>query len=502
MRATDAFGVSRGYEQFFGLVESPFSLTPNTRFLFESESHSEALEQVTLALRRREAITVITGEVGTGKTMLCRILVQDLEPRTFISVISNPLLTAADLLKQLLHDFGLMPRDDSRQSTLTQHDMVATLQRFMASLVPLRAHAIVLIDEAQHLQPEVLEQVRLLTNFETDSQKLLQVVLVGQLDLDAVLDRPDLRQLRQRISRRHQLQPLKPYEVEQYIERRLWVAHGGLGLAKVDRPAEFTSGERFWRVRFSPAAMRAIARLSGGLPRAINVICDRALERAHEAQKKEIDASLVVAAARELKIPVATSVWIRSTPWPAVAATAALVLLATGLSLRPFSGTSLTEPASVDGAVQSAGAPPAASSAVAAPAGSTTPAAVASNTPASATVNGAAATGGSEGPAMLPEAESFEVAVAVLTTESRASELVKSLRGLDLPAYAQPDRSGRHVVTVGPFASRDEAREAQAQIVRVHITDSRIVSTSAHSDGKPAAPGVAAVATTGQKGQP
>lgn len=103
---------------------------------------------------------------------------------------------------------------------------------------------------------------------------------------------------------------------------------------------------------------------------------------------------------------------------------------------------------------------------------------------------------------MLPEAESFEVAVAVLTTESRASELVKSLRVLDLPAYAQPDRSGRHVVTVGPFASRDEAREAQAQIVRVHITDSRIVSTSAHSDGKPAAPGVAAVATTGQKGQP
>ena len=320
MRATDAFGVSRGYEQFFGLVESPFSLTPNTRFLFESESHSEALEQVTLALRRREAITVITGEVGTGKTMLCRIIVQDLEPRTFISVISNPLLSATDLLKQLLHDFGLSPREDTRQSSLTQHEMVATLQRFLASLVPLRAHAIVLIDEAQHLQPEVLEQVRLLTNFETDSQKLLQVVLVGQLDLDEVLDRPDLRQLRQRISRRHQLQPLKPYEVEQYIERRLWVAHGGLGLVKSDRPAEFASGERFWRVRFSSAAMRAIARLSGGLPRAINVLCDRALERAHEAQKKDIDAGVVLAAARELKLPVSTGVWLRSSPWPAVAA--------------------------------------------------------------------------------------------------------------------------------------------------------------------------------------
>lgn len=480
MRATDAFGVSRGYEQYFGLVESPFSLTPNTRFLFESESHGEALEQVTLALRRREAITVITGEVGTGKTMLCRIIVQDLEPRTFISVISNPLLTTEDLLKQLLHDFGLMPRDDARQATLTQHEMVAALQRFLASLVPLRAHAIVLIDEAQHLRPEVLEQVRLLTNFETDSQKLLQVVLVGQLDLDELIDRPDLRQLRQRISRRHHLQPLKAYEVEQYIERRLWVAHGGLGLAKAERAAELVAGERFWRVRFSSAAMRAIAGLSGGLPRAINVLCDRALERAHQAQKKDIDAAIVLQAARDLKLRIPFDVWVRSSPWPAATAAAALVLLATGLSLAPlprFGGP----PAQVAGAAS-------------APIASPAPTLVA-DTPATETP--AAALAGSEGPVILPQADSYAVAVATFSSESRADEVVRSLRLLDLPAYVQTTARGLHAVAIGPFASRDEAREAQAQIASVHLTDSRIVSTSASA--APAAADGPPVPTTGRK---
>lgn len=477
MRATDAFGVSRGYEQYFGLVESPFSLTPNTRFLFESESHAEALEQVTLALRRREALTVITGEVGTGKTMLCRILVQDLEPRTFISIINNPLLTADDLLKQLLHDFGLRSHDDGPGAALSQHEMVAALQRFMASLIPLRAHAIVLIDEAQHLRPEVLEQVRLLTNFETDNQKLLQVVLVGQSDLDDVIDRPDLRQLRQRISRRHQLQPLKPYEVEQYIERRLWVAHGGLGLAKLDRPTELTAGERFWRVRFSTPAMRAIAQLSRGLPRSINVICDRALERAHLAQKKDIDAGIVVAAARDLKIGIPAAVRFRSTSWVAAGAAAALLLVAGGVVLRQRPGTVLGTPLQVAGVGQPT---------TVAETSSVTPAPLEGTVPESAST--------------LQSLASYEVVVASFRSETRADAVVRSLRQLDLPAYAHV-AGGWHAVSVGPFASRTEAQDAQSQVARVHLTDSRIVSTGPALE-RTVDDDVDAVATTGQKGQP
>jgi len=474
LKASDPFGVSRGYEQYFGLVESPFSLTPNTRFLFESESHSAALEQVRMALRRREALAVITGEVGTGKTMLCRTIVQDLESRTFISVVSNPLLTAEDLLKQLLQDFGLMSVEEARTTTHTQHELVVTLQRFIGSLVPLRAHAIILIDEAQHLRPDVLEQVRLLSNFETDSQKLLQIVLVGQLDLDVVLDRPELRQLRQRISRRHQLEPLKPHEVEQYIERRLWVAHGGLGLAKAGRAQELVSGDRFWRVRFTPAAMRAVTQLSHGLPRSINVICDRALECAYGARKKVIDAQCILTAARQLKLAVPVTVWLRSSRWPAVAASVALLAAAAWFAFRP--APAVTRPPVV----------PAATSTPATSPPEPTPV-VASDPPLAAQA--------------LAEAPSYAVAVASFRSDARAAEVVRSLKVLDLPAYVQASADGWHAVFVGPFASRDEARDAQTQVARVHLTESHIVATAPSSEGSPTQ-ALRPVATTGQKGQP
>ncbi|MGE3511437.1 MAG: AAA family ATPase [Vicinamibacterales bacterium] len=476
MRGTDAFGVSRAYEQFFGLVESPFSLTPNTRFLFESQSHSAALEQVTQALRRHESLTVITGEVGTGKTMLCRTIVQDLEPRTFVSVIGNPLLAPDDLLKQLLQDFGLMSRDEARTAALTQHDMVATLHRFMASLISLRAHALVLIDEAQHLRPDVLEQLRLLSNFDTEEQKLLQVVLVGQLDLDDLLDRPDLRQLRQRVSRRYQLQPLEPYEVEQYIERRLWVAHGGLGLGKADRPLGHGSGEQFWRVRFTAAAMRAIASVSNGFPRTINVVCDRALERAHRAQRRVVDASTVLAAARTLKLPIPTAVWARSTPWPAAAAAAALVTLAAGVSLRPIRVAEPSPPAPVG-------------------VGATVAVPVADGARADA-----AADAVPEALAPLLEASGYEVLVASFRSNARADELVAVLRRLELPAYVQPAPEGWLAVAVGPYVSRDEAQDAQSRVAEVHLNDSRIVPI-ARKGGSPA-PAASVVATTGQRGTP
>lgn len=475
MKAPDPFGVARGYEQYFGLVESPFSLTPNTRFLFESESHASAIEQLTIALRRREALTVITGEVGTGKTLLCRTIVRDLEPRTFISVISNPRLGGDDLLRQLLHDFDLLPKGEARAASLTQHEMVTTLQRFLVSLVALRAHAIILIDEAQHLQPEVLEQVRLLSNFETGAQQLLQIVLVGQLDLDGVLDRPELRQLRQRVSRRHQLMPLQPYEVEQYVERRLWVAHGGLGLAKAGRASELVSGERFWRVRFTSSAMRAVAQLSKGLPRSINVICDRALECAYNADKKVIDTRCILTAAKQLKLDIPAALWLHSGRWQAVAASLALLAAAGWFALQP--GVRVTaEPA----------APPSTLAGTAPPV-MPPPAPTLSET--------------ADLAAPLPEADSFTVAVAAFRSDLRAGEVARSLKVLDLPAFVEAKADGWHAVVVGPFISRDEARAAQAQVARVHLTDTQIVSTTPSRDPS-APPSARPVATSGQKGLP
>ena len=326
--------MSPGYGQYFGLVESPFSLTSNTRFLFESASHSAALEQVTLALRRRETIAVITGEVGTGKTMLCRILVQGLEPRTFISVISNPLLTAEDLLKQLLHDFGLLSRDEARATSFTQHELVATLQRFIGSLVPLRAHAIILIDEAQHLSQRYRAGAPALELRERQSEAAADCAgRPARFGYGARSSRAAAAAAAHLASA--SAAPLKPYEVEQYVERRLWVAHGGLGLAKAGRAHELVSGDRFWRVRFTPSAMRVVAQLSHGLPRSINVICDRALEGAYGANKKVIDAQCVLTAARQLKLEVPVGVWLRSSRWPAVAASVALVGMAGWFACAP-----------------------------------------------------------------------------------------------------------------------------------------------------------------------
>src|SRR5258708_5683672 len=172
------------YEPFFGLNESPFSLAPNPRFLFASASHSAALAQVTYALERREPLVVVTGEIGTGKTLLCRTVLQRLERKTFLSIINDPLLEPDELLKQLLQDFGVIPKSRTAPTSATRHDLAETLHDFLQSLVPIHAHAVVIIDEAQHLQPEVLEQIRLLSNTGDEHGTLLQIILVGQTDLE------------------------------------------------------------------------------------------------------------------------------------------------------------------------------------------------------------------------------------------------------------------------------------------------------------------------------
>ena len=186
-----------GYETFFGLNESPFSLLPDPRFLFASTTHSAALAQVAYALERRDPLVVITGDIGTGKTLLCRTVLQRLPFKTFLSVIHDPLLEADDLIKELLRDFGVIAKDPARFRGASRHELVQTLHAFLTSLAPIQAHAVVMIDEAQHLRPDVLEQIRLLSNIDDAHGTILQIILVGQLDLEPLLSRPELRQLQQ-----------------------------------------------------------------------------------------------------------------------------------------------------------------------------------------------------------------------------------------------------------------------------------------------------------------
>lgn len=241
------------YTQFFGLSEPPFSISPNPKYLYMSERHGEALAHLTYGLQDGGGFVLLTGEVGTGKTTVSRCLLQQLPTETEIAYILNPSLTERDLLAAICDEFQLPYQEEAGLKTL--FDLIR--DQLLANLAAGK-RSVVLIDEAQHLLPGVLEQLRLLTNLETDDKKLLQVVLIGQPELQQMLRQPLLRQLAQRITARYHLLPLFATDVDAYVRFRLQVA----GCVQ---PI------------FTPSAIQTLHRLSGGVPRLINLICDRAL---------------------------------------------------------------------------------------------------------------------------------------------------------------------------------------------------------------------------------
>ena len=276
------------YEEYYGFTEKPFSLTPDPKFLFPSATHAGAFELLEYAMRRREGFVVITGDIGTGKTTLCRALLERLDRQTFSALLLNPFLSEVDLLKLILQDFGVVSREelhDNRMGQVSKQALIDTLNDFLLSLLPLKAGAMLIVDEAQNLPPKVLEQIRILSNLETDTEKLLQIVLVGQPDLASKLRAPELRQLAQRVSITHELRPLSPDEVAAYVLHRVTVAGGAS------------------RVTFRPAALAAVHRLSGGIPRVINLLCDRALLAGCADRTGVIDAPLVETASESLELP-------------------------------------------------------------------------------------------------------------------------------------------------------------------------------------------------------
>jgi general secretion pathway protein A len=197
------------YEEYYGFVEKPFSLTPDPKYLYRSESHANAFELLQYAIERHEGFAVITGDIGTGKTMLCRALLEQTDKKTFTALLLNPFLSEEDLLKTILQDLGVLSRNDERLARQpSKQELINTLYDFLLSLLPLGARAVLIIDEAQNLPVHILEQIRILSNLETDKEKLLQIILVGQLNLVPLLRSPELRQLDQRISIRYELKPL------------------------------------------------------------------------------------------------------------------------------------------------------------------------------------------------------------------------------------------------------------------------------------------------------
>ncbi|MEQ9396480.1 ExeA family protein [Haliea sp.] len=267
------------YHQYFGLNEAPFSIAVNPRYLFMSPRHRDALAHLLYGVGAGGGFILLTGEVGTGKTTINRCLLEQLPPATDVAIILNPALNALELLATVCDELGI--RYDGQQPTLKT--LTDSLHRYLLQNHADGRKTVLMIDEAQHLDFDVLEQIRLLTNLETNSEKLLQIILIGQPELAQLLQRPELRQLNQRITARYNLAPLSPEETGAYIRHRLQVA----GLAP-------------GRELFPPEVVRGIHRTTRGIPRLINVLCDRILLGTYGRNRLRADRHMLGIAAAEV----------------------------------------------------------------------------------------------------------------------------------------------------------------------------------------------------------
>ncbi|HTT03562.1 MAG TPA: AAA family ATPase [Steroidobacteraceae bacterium] len=311
------------YLSFFGLNEKPFAITPDPRYLYLSARHSEALAHLLYGINEAGGFVQLTGEVGTGKTTVIRSLLAQTPKNAEIALILNPRMTAPEFLLTICEELGIGVQD---AATGSLKDLVDILSRYL-----LRAHSrgnriVLVVDEAQNLAPEVLEQVRLLTNLETNTQKLLQIILIGQPELRELLGRNELRQLAQRITGRYHLRPLSHEETAGYVRHRLRVAGATTDI-------------------FTSHALTEVHRLSGGVPRIINVVCDRALLGAYTQDRHRVTTSTVRRSAEEVFGRRITPWWVS---WSAIAASAVVLTLgaiaAWQLAPRAFAHPSVATP--------------------------------------------------------------------------------------------------------------------------------------------------------------
>ncbi len=264
------------YKNFFGFIERPFRLVPNPDYLFLSGAHEEALAHLTYSISQGDGFVELTGEVGSGKTTLCRVLLESLDTDTEAAFIFNPKLDSIQLLKAINDEFGISSEADNTK------ELIDALNFFLLRKKSQGRKVILLIDEAQNLSLEVLEQIRLLSNLETTTSKLLQIILVGQPELSEMLDSHELRQLSQRITLSYHISPMSLKETRNYIQHRIQIAS--------KKP----------NVEFTRASYKLIYKYSGGVPRLINIVCDRALLTAYGLNRKTVDGAVTRSAIKEI----------------------------------------------------------------------------------------------------------------------------------------------------------------------------------------------------------
>ena len=292
------------YCRYYGLKERPFNVTSDPAFFFSSKKHKEAISHLLYGVSQRKGIIVLTGEIGTGKTTICRFFLNQVGKNVKTAFILNPTFSEVQLLESIIKDFGITAKNK------TKLGMVIELNNFLLHESAAGNNLVLIVDEAQNLKPSLLEQIRLLSNLETEKDKLLQVILVGQPELNQRLNLYDLRQLRQRVMVRYHIGPLDRDEIKCYINWRLEIAWAenkpqGNGLASTSQSHKpqgngLASASQSPKIEFSEEAIDMISRFSGGTPRLINMICDRALLAGFVNETGNIDFNIIKKCVEEL----------------------------------------------------------------------------------------------------------------------------------------------------------------------------------------------------------
>ena len=432
------------YAPFFGLQHPPFSIAPDPRYLFMSERHREALAHLLYGLDAGGGFVLLTGEVGAGKTTVCRCFLEQIPEHCNVAYIFNPKLTVGELLRSICDEFGV-PHKPNVPGVETVKDYIDPLNASLLAAHAAGRNTVLIIDEAQNLEADVLEQLRLLTNLETNERKLLQIILIGQPELRTMVARPSLEQLAQRVIARFHLDALSPQETQQYIAHRLAVA-----------------GRR-GPVPFSRRALRRVHVLSRGIPRRINLLCDRALLGAYAAGQHAVSKAVIERAAREVfgTQPPTRAARDAGLPWPRwavggvglVAGAAMVVAAGWALGVRP----ALKAP----GAAQAGGAsvqtkPPQAKAPVTAPAVSTTP------------VTAAAASAGASAPGKSTPSAPIAPSTALAASDAPSATAPGPASGLQqfLQAQSPVDASAWQALALAWGVALPEGADACATLAR------------------------------------
>ena len=266
------------YREFYGLIRSPFEMTPDPAFLYLGETHREGLATLIYGVRSKKGFVLLTGEIGTGKTTLLHSLLAQLDASTASAYVFNPLLDPLDFFRMVFDEFGI------ETPCRTKADYLLALNHFLIERLERNETVLLIVDEAQNLTPELLEEIRLLSNLETATSKLIQILLVGQPELNELLSRPELRQLRQRIVLHHHLSPLDRDDLDAYVDERLRLAgYTGKGI-------------------FKRSARSALFAITGGVPRLVNIVCDGALLAGYAQQLTTLDGDIIREFARDLRL--------------------------------------------------------------------------------------------------------------------------------------------------------------------------------------------------------